>query len=184
MKKIVFLLFVPVMALIFTVGCEGPEGDEGPEGPQGIQGIQGEQGPQGDPGTANVMYSEWMTIDGDWRDSTFFGVTWNVKHMNAPDLTQDIIDYGVVLCYTKYQNHVLQLPYRSANYIIEFQLDLYKIIIMNSRADFSGGTILSPEFYFRYVIIPGGVPVTGKKSTFDYSSLSYEEVCTLFNIAE
>lgn len=184
MKRIVYLLFVPVLALIVAGGCEGPEGDEGPEGPPGAQGIQGEQGPQGDPGTANVIYSDWLQLEGVWRDSTFFGVDWKVNHLTVPDLTQEVIDNGVVLCYGEFSNNVVPLPYYSKSYILTFTLDLNKIIFMTSNPDFTGGVSLSSSFNFRYIIIPGGVAATGTKSTIDYSKLSYKEVCSLFNIAE
>ena len=70
MKTKPILLFAVFTAIIFS-SCEGPEGD---------------------PGTANVIYSEWSVLDGEWRDSTFSGANYKVNHLNAPALTQDIID--------------------------------------------------------------------------------------------
>ena len=172
MKKTVFIISMIAIALIAFIRCEGPTGP------------QGEQGEQGEPGTANVIYSEWTTLSSAWRDSTFFGNNYKVNHLSTTDITQDVIDNGVVLCYAKYQTHVVPLPYNGETYILSFELDLNKIIFTTLKTDYTGGATLSSSFMYRYVVIPGGVLSTATKSTVDYTKLSYEQICLLFNIPE
>lgn len=47
---------------VLAVGC-GDAGPQGAMGEQGPPGAMGETGPQGEPGTANVFYSEWFSLD-------------------------------------------------------------------------------------------------------------------------
>lgn len=176
MKKLIYSFFVPALALAFIIGCEGPEG---PQGEQGIQGIQGEQG---DPGTANVIYSDWSQLEGAWRDSVIFGGNFKVNHLTAPELTQAIMDYGVVLCYVKYGTHNVPLPYTNSSYTLGFHIDLGRIIFSTLKPDLTGGVVLINTMQFRYVLIPGGVAAT--KSTVDYTKLTYEQICTVFDIPE
>ena len=45
------------------------------------------------------------------------------------------------------------------------------------------GTVNIPvSLSWRYILIPGGVAATAKKSNLDYSKMSYEEVCARLNI--
>lgn len=182
MRKSLYLFALPMLALALFIGCEGDEGPQGEQGEQGVQGVQGIQGEQGEPGTANVIYSEWAQLDGSWRDTSMFGGNFKVNHLNAEDLTQDIIDNGVILCYVKYMSYVTPLPYVNGSYTLAFQLDPSKILVTTLKPDLSGGVELGSAMELRYVIIPGGV--AAKKSTVDYSSMSYEEVCEMFDISE
>jgi hypothetical protein len=184
MKKLISFLCMPALALVVFIGCEGPEGPQGDQGPQGEQGIQGIQGEQGDPGTANVIYSDWATLDGSWRDSTIFGANFKVNHLNAPSLTQDIMDNGVVLCYVKYLTHIVALPYTNNTYTLGFHIDLGRIVFSTLKTDYTGGVVLSSNMNFRYVLIPGGVAASGTKSTIDYTKLTYDQICKVFNIPE
>lgn len=184
MKKFFYLLAVPLLALSVFTGCEGPEGPEGPQGEQGEQGEQGIQGIPGATGTANVIYSEWLPLEGDWRDSTIFGANFKVNHLNAPLLTQDIMDNGVILCYCSYLSHVVPLPYTNNSYTLAFHIDLGKIIFTTLKTDYTGGVVLTSSIRYRYVLIPGGVAVGTLKSTADFTKLSYQQVCILFNIPD
>ncbi|MDD4554056.1 MAG: hypothetical protein PHP04_07645, partial [Bacteroidales bacterium] len=76
-----FFLLIAVSVFIFA-GCtkDGPQGPQGPQGPAGAD--------------ATVYYSEWFSpvawsgVSGDW----YFAA-------NAPDLTENIVENGVVLAY-------------------------------------------------------------------------------------
>lgn len=185
MKKSLFLFALPMLAVSLFIGCEGDEGPQGPQGDkgdQGEQGIQGEQGEQGEPGTANVIYSDWAPAEGSWRDSTMFGANFKVNHLTAADLTQDVLDNGVILCYAQYSSNIVPLPYTNAVYTLSFHLDLNRIVLTTLKTDLTGGVELISTVHFRYIIIPGGTAAT--KSTLDFGSMSYSEVCTWFNIPE
>ncbi|MBN2814666.1 MAG: collagen-like protein [Bacteroidales bacterium] len=202
MRKSLFLFALPMLAVALFIGCEGDEGPAGPQGEQGeqgIQGVQGEQGEQGEPGTANVIYSDWIRPVGTWRDTSYYGVA-KVNHINVTQLTQDIIDDGVVLCYYKSVStiilpgtptNVFHLPLTGYSNSVSFTLDYWlkvgKITLRAFTLDNSG--TYTPEgmlYYpmFRYVLIPGGVQATAKKAALDFTKLSYEEVCELFDIPE
>lgn len=191
MRKSLFLFALPMLAVALFIGCEGDEGPAGPQGEQGeqgIQGIQGIQGEQGEPGTANVIYSEWDTLDGAWRDTTVMGSPIKINHLNVPSLTQEILDQGVIICYSRSSDgkNISNLPYDinsgAVAITVNFRPYLQRIIFYNAKQDGSGGLNMSDEITWRYVIIPGGVPAT--KSTTDLNSMSYEEVCEMFDIPE
>lgn len=205
MRKSLFLFALPLLALALFIGCEGDEGPAGPKGDPGEQGVPGTPGTpgtpgeQGDPGTANVIYSNWIQPAGAWRDTTFYGAA-KVNHINVPEITSAIIGDGVVLCYYKSVSsrvlpgsatNVLPLPLTGLSGTTVFTLDFWlktgKITFRafshdNSATYTPEGMLYHPEF--RYVIIPGGVQATAKKAALDFTKLSYEEVCELFDIPE
>lgn len=71
---------------IFT-GCS----KTGPPGPQGAQ------GPQGPQGNANVLASDPFTVSSWTSDATGYYVS-----RTSPDITTDIVDYGVVSLFKSY----------------------------------------------------------------------------------
>jgi hypothetical protein len=188
MKKALFLFILPIVASLSFVSCTGDKGDQGDPGDpgeQGIQGIQGIQGVPGDPGTANVIYSDWATLPGSWRDSLLNGSDLKVKHLRDAHITQAIIDRGLVLCYFKWANTVYQMPYTGisggVNYTMTHVLVLGKVVFALFTHDNSATITFNSSVPFRYIIIPGGVPT---KSTLDYSKLSYEDLCYKLGIPE
>ena len=199
MKKSLLFFALPMLALALFIGCEGDEGPAGPKGDQGDQGIQGTQGAQGETGTANVIYSEWIAPAGDWRDTSFYGNA-KVNHINATQITSEIINDGVVLCYYKSistiilpgaPTNVMALPLTgvtgSTSFTLDFWLKAGKITFRAFTHDNSGSYAPVGMFFhpvFRYVIIPGGVQATAKKAALDFTKLSYDEVCELFDIPE
>jgi hypothetical protein len=191
MKKNPYFHFMlmPLLTLALFISCEGEKGepgDPGDQGEQGEQGIQGIQGEQGEPGTANVFYSEWFTIAGNWRDSTIYWAPMKVKHVNVPQITEDILNEGVVLCFFKKDQTVFPLPFssywNSRSYTVSDILMPGKIIFTVFCHDNSGFITIENETPFRYVIIPGGTPA--EKSAIDFSRLSYEQICAVLNIPE
>lgn len=180
-----FVLFMLVLGL-GLLGCEGPEGPTGPAGTQGPQGEQGPQGPEGSPGTANVIYSDWFAI-GDVStpaDTTLISRNYTRYHIQAPELTQEIIDNGAVLVYYKLLGQITPLPFTIAG----LGSDEDKLI---TYAPFEPGrlTILSQELdntawsinldtQFRYVFIPGGIPAKAKMPDLN----NYYDVMDYFGI--
>lgn len=172
-------------------GVPGPAGSQGEQGPAGPAGPQGEQGEQGSTGTANVIYSDWIA-------SGFpASITDNVEDfdIDAPKLTQEIIDKGVILAYGKTTGDpdVLPLPVyiptvNESYYHRVENVGLLQIRVMSGDGSAIGGTVFGE---YRYVLIPGGVPAAngpgniGSKTTaLDYTKMSYKEIIAHFNIPE
>lgn len=166
-----FFLIAAIAALIFT-GC----GKEGPVGPQGPEGQ-----------SAPVYYSEWFSpsawagIPGDW----YFAAS-------APDLTADIVENGVVLAYVWLANDVYggtairPLPAYAVGANWDFLIHEYKSI------EFTCDMLAPPLTNgnkFRFVAIPGTIPALksgtpGYRSEQELRSLSYKEICKMYNIPE
>lgn len=210
-SKLFILLFV---LSIFLAGCEkdtepGPKGDkgdvgekgdtgtagpQGPEGQQGAPGTPGEEGPQGDPGTANVIYSDWMAPV--WGHYSIDGPT--QKMMRIPDLilSNEILNNGAILVYRKH----IPTPTNTLTYLLPQMLlrvdgtiaakyDTYTQgngIIINLQ---SFGGDLAETYYdsrntFRYIVIPGGMPGPGERRAAPVDYTDYEAVTKFYNIPE
>jgi hypothetical protein len=133
-----------------------------------------------------VYYSEWITPSswlgesGDW----YFNV-------DAPDLTADIVERGVILAYVSldgdiYEAAVRLLPAYAVGTNWDFLIPDYEII------EFTSDMITQPLTTgnnFRFIAIPGNTE-TLKSASLEYisekelRSMSYKEVCKLFNIPE
>ena len=164
-------LFAAIAAVIIT-GCQ----KEGPPGPAGIDGQN-----------ATVYYSEWFSPaswsggSGDW----YFAAS-------APDLTQDVVENGVVLAYCWLAgdlyggSSVRPLPAYAVGANWSFLVHQYGSIEFNS--DMFAPPVTSGN-KFRFIAIPGtthalksGTP--GYRSEQELKSMSYKEVCKLYNIPE
>jgi len=133
-----------------------------------------------------AYYSEWITPSvwlgesGDW----YFNV-------DAPDLTADIVERGVILAYVSLDNDIYEAPVRplpayavGANW--DFLIPDYEII------EFTSDMISQPVTTgnnFRFIAIPGNTETLksasmGKMTEKELISMPYKEVCKLFNIPE
>lgn len=180
------------------VGANGATGPAGPIGPTGPAGATGATGPQGPPGTANVIYSSWATSPFATRDTTVDGTLFKVTHINAPSLSQAILDQGVVLTYLRLTGvvPVTVLPFASmaggTTSIMATWNVLQKIFINRHTVNCNlAGCLLniSNAIEYRYVLIPGVVAggrsagVGGTNYTPDQvRAMSYEQVCRIFNV--
>ncbi len=177
--KILKTIFTLLLVSIFTISCSSDDGTDG------INGVDGKQGPTG---TANVIYSAWLTaptaaaeiVDGTSGMSTT---------INAPELTDDILSKGTVLVYVSFGSGTFSLPYTSTaggfvNTITAVS-SLKKIKLFRFRHDQAATVNLPTSLSWRYILIPGGVAAaTSKTAKTDYSKMSYEEVCVHFNIQQ
>lgn len=202
-------LFQFLLLSIFFIACtkEGPQGPQGPAGADGATGATGApgatgatgtQGPQGAPGSANVLYSDWMTFaSGRWADSTIATVG-DVRRAVVPEpaITADILDKGLVFCYIHFpargQYHIL--PFQSFSpqptWVTSFVPVVGKIVYYVVLPDGSrpSASWTSGAVRFRHVIIPGG-SATGLVNRSGVTanrlkSMSYDEIATLFNIPD
>ncbi len=181
------LRVILLLAIVGFAGCskDGEPGPQGPKGDQGEQGTQGEQGLQGEPGTANVMYSEWITPE--WYESSANYLIW---YQTDENMTEDIVDKGMVHIYYKDNtyNHVRTLTNPPAD--VSFTVILrkytssseYTIYLGAYSADASDLETLETNYKFRYVLVPGAVLTGGRKADLDYEN--YEAVKAHFGIPD
>jgi len=165
------ILFAAISGLIFA-GCKK-------EGPQGPPGIDGQNAP--------VYYSEWFSPaswsggSGDWYFSA-----------SAPDLTQDLVENGVVLAYAWLANDlyggssVRPLPAYAVGANWSFLIHEYGFIEFTSDMF---AQPLTTGNKFRFVAIPGTDPALksgtpGYRSEQELKSMSYSQICRLYNIPE
>lgn len=169
------MTLIPIF-LLFS--CIGEKGDPGPRGDQGPVGQPGVAGPQGPVGTANVIYSDWFT-SGFWLGT--FG-SWYFDR-SAPQVTQTILDRGVVLAYAKLvglnSNIVLPLPVTGLSGSTYWNFFINGPGSIRFITDFTGTP--SNVNQFRYVIIPGGIS-GGRSATVNYAN--YDEVKAYYNLPD
>jgi hypothetical protein len=161
-------LFIVFSTLVFT-GCK----NEGEKGPAGLD--------------ATVYYSQWITpsawlgTSGDW----YFSI-------DAPDLKADIVESGLILAYVSLDgdvyesNAVRPLPAYAVGVNWSFLIPEYEII------EFTSDMISKPFTTgnnFRFIAIPGNIETLKSgslknKSVQELRSMSYKDVCKLYNIPE
>jgi hypothetical protein len=171
---------ITVIAFIFILFLFSCEGDPGPAGPQGTKGdkgetgLQGAIGPQGPAGTANVIYSSWSNAS-SWILS---GSYW-YHYRSAPQISQSIIDSGLIYAYTK-------LPNSTAVYPLPISGEPWTNFYINGVGSIAFVTnsfgVPSNLIQFRYIIIPGGVSTSGRKASVDFTN--YNEVKLYYNIPD
>jgi hypothetical protein len=153
-KTIALATFCIVFLSLFTVSCSKPE-----------------NGKDGAAGTANVFYSNWAPV-------TFTGSGTLFGDILAPKLTQDILDRGIILIYFKISgSSIASVPTSNSLGYITSALSVGNISLKTTY------NLLSSTD-FRYIIIPGGVSISGKMLQTDYSKMSYSQVCQSLQITE
>lgn len=171
MKTLKLLLTVATFA--FLASCSTEDGADGADGQPGA------------PGTANVIYSGWITAPASAAD-TIDGTAGISTTIDAPGLSQDILDKGTILVYFTFGSGTYSLPYTSMaggnNNTITAICTLNKIKIFRFVHVAGQTSSLGSGLQWRYVLIPGGVAATGKGHGVNYAEMSYEEVCMSLNI--
>jgi len=161
MKLTLFSGALIIALLIGVVSCEkivrGPQGAEGTIGEQGPQGPAGDTGPIGDPGTidsVNVFYSDWVDPD-NWIDSAGS----RYATIPSPEITQEVIDKGLVIVYYKYQKgstlYIYKMPFKgtyTSPHSIRAIIRVGEILIESSYDIKTADDLES----FRYSIVPLG----------------------------
>jgi hypothetical protein len=151
-------------------GATGATGAMGATGSRGETGATGAQGPKGDAGTADVFYSNWISVQ-------FIGSTEFAATINAPKITQEILDKGTVLTYAKsnLNGNVIPLPFAALNGTIR------TTVVYNLGKVLLGANFNASSQTYRYIIFSPGISIgAGRKKALE--SMSYEEVKALYNI--
>ncbi len=144
------------------------------------------KGAKGDPGTANVIYSDWITPS-TYTQTTVFGTIYFTADIAASAITQSILDQGAVLVYGKLDGYnpviwptdqVSELPIvitymDGANPNIDTWSDLATVgsIRISLTSSLNAYGSISNAHQFRYIIIPGGVHTLGNINTKNYNEV-------------
>jgi len=152
MKKTVLLFSF----ILFS--CEGPEGPVGPQGPEGLQ---------GPPGVADIEVVDFTFTFGQMTLNTVLApVVYRYNYRrNIPQITQDIINDGVVIAYIKFGDIWRPLPFGGIldvdnDLILDFSFGytyFYSVGELGISIEYStsGAEFNSTElFTIRVVIIP------------------------------
>jgi len=179
-----------VFLFLLFIACEGPQGEQGPIGPQGEQGEQGIQGIQGEPGTANVISKTVLPDPGPyltWTTGSYLGLTTSMYEILDNDITQEIVDEGVILVYFQiggggpWYNMHLSWVSGTGHQVIMYTFELGKITI---HAFTQAGPLNAAISKLRYVIILPAGSSSGRIAYEDYYEMSYDEIIELFNLPE
>jgi hypothetical protein len=169
--KITALFLILAFSTLAFTGCK----NDGVQGPAGLDGQN-----------ATVYYSEWFSpsawsgTSGDW----YFDAS-------APDLTKDVVENGVVLAYVWLAGDlygattVRPLPDYAIGANWSFLVHQYGSIEFTS--DMSSKPLIGHKF--RFIAIPGTITALksgsiNNKTEAELRSMSYKDVCKLFNIHE
>ncbi len=188
MSKYKYLLMAFLVA--FSFSCSPEDGDDGAPGPQGPAGTNGQDG------NANVFSSSWAEFEtAVWEPmSSEFGIDYRNYPITVSEITQDIVDSGTVLVYSRFVvtgTQTYMLPYTenitgvAGGQIINFRIGVNDLTIKMRKTDGAGdpGTFGGPGVAeYRYIIIPSNN--MGKMKTTDFSKMTYEEVMNHFGLEE
>ncbi len=177
--------FLVMMMVASFIACK--KGDTGPEGPAG---------PQGSP---NVKYSDWFKPNA-YILTTIFSVKNFTYEKSVPEITQPILDSGLVIVFAKLlgynpsiwpANQVAQMPI-SLTYLQSgaTMTDSWSALtapqkltirFVNDKNEYN---VIATAHQFRYVIVPGGSKIAGRSTIGNYEQMSYSELCRHFGIPE
>jgi hypothetical protein len=183
----IFSTFFVMATVIAMISCSAEDGKDGKDG------IDGQQGPQGDPGTANVMYSEWIPIEWGTNDPTYKDM---FIEMESPG--SDFFDTGgFILMYVKLDNgssyRLVQVPREEGNLLFDYVYingPAFPEIGILFYIKSSDGSIITPDFedgfFVRYILVPGGTPLSDPeaRSLGDIDIDNYQAVADHFGLTD
>jgi hypothetical protein len=177
MKRTVFyyMLALALTATACKKGDPGPKGDKGDKGDTGATGANGAAGSKGDPGTANVMYSNWLDLSFslDTASAVYF------TQISEAKVTDNFLSTGEIKVYVNLgpsdSKVVSPLPYSEGGARIT---PYYAAGTIEIDANVDASTVTSSTNgkkyrQYRYILIPGGASLRmGKQINWN----NYEEV--------
>ncbi|MFN3138873.1 MAG: hypothetical protein ACE37L_14370 [Allomuricauda sp.] len=167
-----------IMGLSVLLTSCSPE--DGKDGIDGIDGKDGAQGPAGQDGNANVIASDWQTIQWDEGSLPNFGTMLiDVKDI---DLEEFIATGGVVMVYLRFRqegvfDEIVPLPFTDAEtyfYFSIFSNESVSGVLL--RATNPNDSIFVYEdtetFTVRYVLVPANVSEANELNLNNYKEAS------------
>lgn len=165
MKKIIIIGAYVLTVLMFDACTKAKDGAPGAQGPQG---------------NANVGYAIYNVAASDW------GLTSPIYHvtLNAPQVTQDILNKGAVLVYANVSGSSVQLPYTyypTATYSETWQptFTLGQVEISITDSDLTNPA--APGAYTFKVVV---IAASGLIAHPHVNWKNYSEVKTTFNLPD
>jgi hypothetical protein len=153
-------------------GATGATGSVGATGANGVTGATGATG-AGATGQVNIIYSDWFTIEiEDWTLTSNKRIDFDYA---TNDISQAIVDNGIVLAYLKQNGNVYPLSIYFPNgtqHQYYYGLNNIHFYVQNDNA------IVPQDYEYRYVIIPGGGRWTNSINK------NYKAICNQFNIPQ
>ena len=154
---------VLICSLLIFSSCK--KGDTGPAG------ATGPAGPTGATGSANVIYSAWFTPATYVKD-TVFGTYGFIYNKATTDITQPVLDSGVVIVFGKLDGYVTSIwpteQVAALPIIITYMdgsspnIDTWSALAtlgnlrIQLQSSLNAYGSISNAHKFRYIIIPGG----------------------------
>ena len=180
--------FILALLVAFSFSCSSEDGADGAVGPAGADGIDGTDG------NANVISSGWVEYDtAVWGAiSNEFGIDFRNYPIIASEITQDIVDEGVVLVYSRFiitDTQTYMLPFTEnitgadpTGQTLSFRFEVNDLTLKMRNVSGTGdpGTFGGSGIAeYRYIIIPSD---SGRTESIDFSKMSYEEVITYLGL--
>lgn len=170
--RISYVLLLAAAVFVSSCSKDGDTGPQGEQGPPGPAGPGGPGGPQGEPGTANVIYSDWLDVTYDAVKNEAGDTVAFDAIISAPKLTNEILSTGEIKVYfnwgTAAEMTVDPLPlfdiYLGGGLSITTtfsaeQIYLFSNFDMSTFTDTNG-----KQFQYRYILIPGGQTARSSKA--------------------
>jgi len=161
MKSLKWISFILAIGIISFTSCK--KGDTGP------------QGPPGPAGPDSVIYSAWTTLNMN-QIINGPGDTSYAQTIDAPAITQDILDKGIILTYLAFVDNSGTTNVANASVYID-EVYYPGKIDLSSFFDYS-------NLKYRYVIIAGTLPARMRSGVASYTkeqlqAMSYDDVMKL-----
>lgn len=188
MKKVILKTKYVLLAMVilFTFSC-AEDGEVGPQGSAGQDGQDGTNGVDGMDGNANVISSDWFTPSSYTLSTGFGGIILLEHDQEATEITQEIIDSGVVLVYGKLNGYnpsiwptdqVSLLPIILTYDLSPADIDTWTALLSvgNIKIRFTNNnnrySSLNTNHSFRYLIIPSSSSTSGRIAGFSIESIA------------
>ena len=103
MKNLIskFKYLAGLFLIVGLFACEGPAGEDGSDGSDGADGTDG---------NANVTIVSLLEEDITWTAGSYLGRTANTFSLTSTEVSQDIMDHGVVLGFCFFSSNWWALP--------------------------------------------------------------------------
>ena len=178
-----FMLAIALSVTACKKGDPGPKGDKGDKGDAGAAGAAGATGSKGDPGTANVMYSNWLDLSFAYDSTNAIYFT----RIQDTKITDNFISTGEIKVYINLgptdNKLVSSLPYTEGTaYITPF----FAAGFIQLQSNLNASTVTNSSngkkyLQYRYILIPGG---TGFRRSTQINWNNYDEVKTYLGLKD